>query len=264
MGEFYSANPYRGCEFGCLYCYARYTHEFLDRPAPEDFARRVYVKTRAPEIFARDLKRAPHLASGIHLGSATDPFQPAEARYRLTHRMLEALLPHRGIPLTIATKGSLVAREADLLAELSRRHFLKVIATCVTLDPALGSALEPNAPSTEDRLRALALLNERGVEVGVLLAPVLPGLNDSEEHLERLCRRARDVGARSVISQVLFLPDASKRTFFPWLASTHPTLYERYRKAYRARQLEGPYKEVLERRVERARAKAGFGGSGFR
>jgi DNA repair photolyase len=260
MTDFYSANPYRGCEFGCLYCYARYTHEFLDRAAPEDFVRKVFVKVNAPEAFARDLKRAPHLAAGVHLGSATDPYQPAEARFRLTRRLLERLLPHRNIPLTLATKSVLVERDADLLSELSRRHRVKVVMTCVTLDRDLQRQLEPNAPPTERRLQALASLSARGIEVGMLLAPVLPGLNDAEEDLAALCARAREAGVGAVISQALFLPAASKKSLFPWLQANRPDLYPRYLQAYRAgREFQGPWREAVKARLARARARAGVG-----
>jgi len=157
-----------------------------------------------------------------------------------------------------------VAREADLLCELSKRHDLKVVSTCVTLDPALQRALEPGAPTTEERLAMLASLARRGVHVGMLLAPVLPGLNDSQEQLSALCRRAKEAGVTTLLSQVLFLPDASKRAFFPWLAKAHPELHDRYVQSYRGRELAGPYLDVLRRRMERAREAAGFGAGSFR
>lgn len=260
MSDFYSANPYRGCELGCVYCYARYTHDFLELRAPEDFERRVHVKTNAAEVFARDLKRAPRLACGIHLGSATDPYQPAEARFGLTRRMLEKLLPFRGVPLSIGTKSPLVVRDLDLLAELGRRHPIKVAMTCVTLDPALGRSLEPHAPSTEKRLETLARLSARGIATCLMLAPVLPGINDAEADLTALLRRAREAGVGSMMWQRLFLPAASRRRFFPWLKERFPELVERYERAYRSgRELQGPYRDALRARVARARAAAGFG-----
>ncbi|HEY3445193.1 MAG TPA: radical SAM protein [Myxococcales bacterium] len=262
MSDFYSANPYRGCQFGCLYCYARYTHEYLGLggQGPEGFERRVFVKVNAAEVFAHDLKRAPHLEAGVHLGSATDPYQPAEARFGLTRKMLEKLLPLRGLSLTLATKSVLAERDADLLAELSRRHALKVVMTCVTLDPRLQRELEPHAPPTERRLSALARLSERGVKVGMLLAPVMPGLNDGEDELLALCRRAKQAGAETLISQVLFLPEASKKAFLPWLQAKEPALHARYLQAFRGgRQLRGPLREAVDARLARVRAAAGLG-----
>ncbi|MGC4114918.1 MAG: radical SAM protein [Myxococcales bacterium] len=265
MSDFYSANPYRGCQFGCLYCYARYTHEYLGLEGagegPESFERKVFVKVNAPEAFARDLKKACHVfEAGVHLGSATDPYQPAEARFGVTRRMLEKLVPLRGLSMTIATKSVLAARDTDLLAELSRRHALKVVMTCVTLDRRLQRELEPLAPPTEQRLDTLARLSEKGVKVGLLLAPVMPGLNDGEEELLALCRRARQAGAQTLISQVLFLPQASQKAFLPWLQASAPALHRRYVQALRGgRQLQGPLRTAAEGRLARARAAAGLG-----
>ena len=258
FGDFYSVNPYRGCEFGCLYCYARHTHEYLALAEPLDFERRVFVKLGAPEAFARDLKRASRLSKGIHFGSATDPYQPAELRFGLTRRLLERLLPYRDVPLGIATKSVLVERDADLLAELGRRNPVKVIATCVTLDRSLQRALEPRAPPAEKRLDALARLAQRAVPTGVLLAPVLPYLNDGEEELRALCARMKDAGVRTVATQVLFLPAPSRRRFFPWLQEHRPDLAPWYQRAYRARELDASLVAGLRARVERAVAAAGL------
>jgi DNA repair photolyase len=260
LGDFYSVNPYRGCAFGCLYCYARYTHEFFSREAPPDFERQVYVKLGAPEAFARDLKRATKLSSGIHFGSATDPYQPAEARFQLTRQLLERLLPYRDVPIGLATKSALVERDADVLAELARRNPVKVIATCVTLDAGLQRALEPQAPPVEKRLAALAKLAARGVPTGMLLAPIMPFLNDGEAELRELCDRAREAGVGSVATQVLFLPGPSKRRFFPWLAEHRPEHAEWYRRAYRGRELAPEVREKIQRRVERVVADAGLSG----
>ena len=258
MHDFYSVNPYRGCEFGCLYCYARYTHEFLDRQEPEDFEQTVFVKVNAAEAFARDLKRAPRLASGLHLGSATDPYQPAEVRFGLTRKMLERLLPHRGIPISLATKSALVERDADLLGELARRHQLQVVMTGVTLDEGVRRELEPRASPTARRFQALARLSARGIKTGLLLAPVLPGVNDGDEALEAMCRSAKEAGVSSLIAQVLFLPEASRRRFQPWLERRFPELLSRYSGALRGNRDWGTYRDELHKRLGRARATAGF------
>jgi DNA repair photolyase len=297
--DFFSANPYRGCEFGCAYCYARYTHEFLQEPRWEDFERHVYVKVNAPEALDRDLRRKRAMGNELRLGTATDPYQPAERRFGVTRKMLEKLLRYRGLSISLATKSGLVERDAPLLAELARRHEVHVHLSCASVDAKLLRRLEPRSPTPELRFRAMAALAARGVTVGLLAAPVMPGLADSEEDLVALFRRAREAGASSILSQALFLPSASKRRFFPWLERNAPELYERYRRAYRGglepnrpaegrsssgplvrglepnrtaegRSSSGPlvrglefeaeYRLLLARRIEAARVAAGFGG----
>ncbi len=256
---FFSGNPYRGCELGCAYCYARYTHDFLDETRWEDFERHVYVKVNAPQALELDLARKAVLGRDVRLGTATDPYQPAERRFGVTRAVLERLLRYRGLRISIATKSGLVERDGDLLAELARRHEVGVALSCVSLDAALLRRLEPRSPTPELRFRAMAALAGRGVKVSLLAAPVLPGLGDSAEALTALFRRAKEAGASSVHSQALFLPAASRRRFFPWLQENAPELYERYRRAFRGGlELEGEYRRSLARRVDAARAAAGL------
>lgn len=259
---FFSANPYRGCELGCAYCYARYTHEFLDEARWEDFERHVYVKVNAPQALELDLARKPVLGRELRVGTATDPYQPAERLFGITRALLERLLRYRGLRVSIATKGGLVERDGEILAELARRHEIRVAISCASVDAALLRRLEPRSPAPERRFRAMAALAQRGVAVGLLAAPVLPGLADSREALTALFRRAKEAGASSVLSQVLFLPSASKRRFFPWLQENAPELYERYRRAFGGRmELGGEYRRALAARIEAAREAAGLSGS---
>ncbi len=257
--DFFSVNPYRGCEFGCVYCYARYTHEFLDHASSDDFERIVYVKVNAPQVLARELKRKNVLEHGLGLSSATDPYQPAERRFMLTQRLLETLLPYRGLSLSVITKSALVERDAPLLAELARRHEVKVLLSCITVDPALQRALEPRAPTPERRMAALARLSGMGIDTGLILAPILPGLTDSFEQLRATLERARAAGARSVTSQVLFLPTATRPRFLSFLSAFRPALVPHYQEAFRAgRDTPPALRERIEARLERALAAAGF------
>ena len=258
--DFYSVNPYRGCEHACAYCYARYTHEFLGQPGNEDFERRVYVKTNAPEVLARDLRRSRVFEHGISFGSATDPYQPAERRFRLTRSLLEKLLPFRGLSVSIVTKAALVERDVDLLAELAGRHELAVLFSCIGLDPVLQRALEPRACPPERRFEAMARLSAAGVRCELLVAPIMPGLNDAEADLVRLCRRAREAGAVMVFGQALFLLEATRRRFFPWLAEHRPDLADGYRRAFgRGRELDRNYRIKVSDRLTRVADAAGLG-----
>ncbi|MGI5865427.1 MAG: radical SAM protein [Myxococcales bacterium] len=258
--DFYSINPYRGCEHACAYCYARYTHEFLDQPGSADFERRVYVKVNAPDVLVRDLRHAKVYEHGISFGSATDPYQPAEHRFLLTRRLLEKLLQFRGFSLSIVTKSALVERDADLLAELAARHELAVLFSCVTTDAALQRALEPRASAPERRFQAMDRLSAAGIRTELLVAPIMPGLNDAEDALARLCRRAREAGAVKVFGQALFLFEASRRSFFSWLEQHRPDLVKPYRRTFgRARELDPGVRAELSARLTRAADAAGLG-----
>jgi DNA repair photolyase len=263
IADFYSVNPYRGCEHACAYCYARYTHGFLDQPDAASFERRVYVKVNAPEAFARDLRHCRVLEHRVSFGSATDPYQPAEARFQLTRRMLEKLLPLRGLDVSIITKSPLVERDAELLAGIAARHRVSVIFSCLTLDPTLQRALEPGAAEPERRLEAIARLSAAGVETGLALAPLMPGINDSPQALELLCRRARQAGASFAFGQPLFMLRATRGPFFAWLTAHRPDLLEPYRRAFVSlagrSELPEPRRIELKERLARALASSGLG-----
>jgi len=251
IGDVFTVNPYRGCEFGCAYCYARYTHEFLDLVDWLDFERKVFVKTNAAAAMRRDLRRSDVHRYGIAIGTATDPYQPAERRFQVTRRILESLLPLRGIPISVVTKSGLIERDAELLAELARRHTLQIKISCVTTDPILQRALEPRAHVPARRFAAMAKLAHAGVPCGVLVAPVLPGITDSEANLRSVLAAAKESGATTFGHTVLFLTDASKKRFYPWLQEHVPELFARYARHYQTAMYETEaYRDTISSRIQ--------------
>lgn len=261
MSDVFSINPYRGCEFGCAYCYARYTHEFVDLPDWEAFERRIFVKTAAARALRRDLATSRDVRTyGIAIGTATDPYQPAESRFRVTRQILEALLPHRGIPISIVTKSGLIAQDADLLARLAERHSVKVHFSCITTDRQLLRAIERRSPMAHVRFQAMRALTDRGVYCDLLLMPVLPGITDTEENLASVLGAAQEAGAQGAHARALWLSEASRRRFIPWLEQEFPALHARYIAAYGARGMYSPasYQDELRRRFARAKIRASF------
>ncbi|HBY63015.1 MAG TPA: radical SAM protein, partial [Solibacterales bacterium] len=192
----WTVNPYRGCEFACRYCYARYTHEFMELSGGPEFERKIYAKQWSAEAFRRELARVPKSES-IAIGTATDPYQPAERRYGVTRKMLEVLATGRGYRIWITTKSDLVARDAALLAEIGRKNQVWVHLTVTTMETALARLLEPMAPRPDLRMEAVRKLRGAGVAVSVITAPVLPLINDSEESLEAVAAAAKGAGALS-------------------------------------------------------------------
>src|SRR5712692_3987524 len=174
----WTINPYRGCEFGCVYCYARYTHEFLELRDPMDFERRIFVKRMAGEVLQRTLSRTPIGADQIALGTATDPYQPAERKFGLTRAMLEVFARLGGMNLSITTKSSLITRDLDLLRAINQRSKLRVSFSLITRNRRLQRILEPRAPRPSLRLRALAELTAAGIRCNLLMMPMIPGITD--------------------------------------------------------------------------------------
>lgn len=271
---FWSLNPYVGCVFGCRYCYARFAHGYAlerarkagalaagahgpeiatDRPW-EAFERTILVKRREQVAAAldRDLARlrrrhAPPQAIGI--GTATDPYQPAERRFRLTHLVLERLAADRGLRISIVTKSPLVTRDVDLLHALAARHELAVHISLISTDQRLIRLFEPRSPVPGTRLRALGRLTDTGLEAGIICAPVLPGLTDGIRRLRDVLTAARDVGARFAHVGPLRLYPAVREPFLPILERHFPSLAQRYRTAY-ARATDAParYRAALQAR----------------
>jgi DNA repair photolyase len=214
----YGLNPYRGCEHGCVYCYARPTHSYLNLSPGLDFETRIIAKPNLSTVLAKELLSRTYVAHQIVIGSATDAYQPGEREWRITRSVLELL--HRcHHPLAIVTKGSGVERDLDLLAPMAARHLAAVYVTITTLDSALARKLEPRAAAPYRRLRTIRALADAGVPVGISVAPQIPFIN---EDMEQVLEAARDAGARSAFYTVLRLPWELNPLFQEWLALHYP------------------------------------------
>jgi DNA repair photolyase len=230
----WTINPYRGCEFACKYCYARYTHEFMEMRDGAEFERKIYVKQHTADLLRRELCRVK-LGEPIALGTATDPYQPAERRYEVTRGILEEFSRHRGFELGIVTKSNLVVRDLDLLRAVAQNNALSVHMTVTTLDVDLARILEPRAPRPDLRIDAVRQLSEAGLTVGVSCSPVLPGITDSPADLEAVVRAASEAGARHIFAGPLFLKPCSAAIFLPFVEQHFPHLVENYRERYQDR-----------------------------
>ncbi len=254
----WTINPYRGCEFGCKYCYARYAHEFMELRDPLQFERKIFAKQFQPEAFRAELKKVRGSES-VWIGTATDPYQPAERRYGITRALLEVFARERGFNLGITTKSDLVARDASLLGEIARRNAVQVNITITTLDEALARAIEPLAPRPSLRLGAVEKLAEAKIRVTVLSNPVMPLINDSEQSLDAVCAAAAKAGARSYSAAPLFLKPCSAQVFLPFLEERFPHLVGRYRARYEKNAyLRGHYPEMIRERVRRIAERHGM------
>jgi DNA repair photolyase len=236
----YSINPYRGCEFGCKYCYARYTHEFMapkesgptsQLAAPEAFERVIFLKQNAAWLVEQELKHIdPRMFLAI--GTATDPYQPIERRARITRSILEVFARKQGYQLGIVTKSNLVVRDIDLLQQISANNSLTVHFTITTPDAALARKLEPRAPRPDLRFAAVRRLREQGIAAGVLCCPLMPGINDSPHDIDRMARLAAQGGALFFSANPLFLKSCSRETYFGFLRRHFPQLLPDYEKRF--------------------------------
>ncbi|MEM1029320.1 MAG: PA0069 family radical SAM protein [Myxococcota bacterium] len=264
-----SINPYKGCEHGCVYCFARPYHAYWGLSPGLDFETQLFAKADAPKLLRAAFARPSYRPEPIALGTATDPYQPIERQHRITRALLEVLLEHRH-PVGIVTKGALVLRDLDLLAALARYRLVHVYLSVTTLDAELAAAMEPRATTPARRLQALARLSAAGVPTGVLFSPVIPGLNDHE--LERVFAAAADAGAKGAGALLLRLPHELKDLFNAWLSAHYPLrrqrVLERLRdchggELYRARFGErmrgtGPYADMLQHRYRQALRRFGL------
>jgi DNA repair photolyase len=250
----WTINPYRGCEFGCHYCYARYTHEYMEF-SPAAFEEKIFSKTGAGAILHRELARGLG-QGGIAIGTATDPYQPAERRFGVTREILEALREARGLKIGITTKSDLVTRDIALLKSLSERSKVSVSMTIITLHEGLARILEQRAPRPQLRLDALCRLREAGIDAGVSVAPVIPAITDSRADLDDVFAAAADCGANFIWANPLFLMPSAQQQFFPFLERHFPLLVDRYRERYESgAYLRGEYPKRLAALVERLREK---------
>jgi DNA repair photolyase len=219
-----SVNPYQGCEHGCIYCFARPSHAYWNLGPGLDFETRIFYKPGLADLLRREFSGPGYVCKPINLGANTDPYQPAERQHRTTRELLEVLLAHRH-PVTIVTKGALILRDIDLLADLARQRLAKVHVSLTTMDDGLKRVLEPRAASPAARLRVVRALSDSGVPVGVLLAPMIPALNDHE--MERLLEAASQNGAVSAAFMMLRLPNGLGRLFEDWLREHYPARADR-------------------------------------
>ena len=253
----WTINPYRGCEFGCKYCYARYTHEFMERDVNE-FENRIYAKAAVAEILKSELPKIDK-REGIAIGTATDPYQPAERRFGRTRSILEVFAKERGWHVSITTKSDLVQRDVDLLVEIGRANVLDINITITTLKADLARMLEPRAPRPDLRIATVRKLAEAGLYVGVFPNPILPLITDRERDLDRLAKAAKDAGAQYFGGGVLFLMPSAQKVFFPFLRERFPHLARRYEERYKkSPYLRGSYLEDLRPRIRKIRERYGL------
>ena len=266
-----SINPYRGCEHGCVYCFARPTHAYLDCSAGLDFETRIFYKSNAAEILADELGKPCYQCQPLALGVNTDAYQPAERKLKISRRVLEVLLAHRH-PVSIVTKSALVERDLDLLADMASRNLVHVMVSVTSLDKTLARTLEPRAAAPRRRLEIIKHLSAAGIPVGVLLAPVIPVLNDGE--IESILARVREAGALTAGYVMLRLPREVKDLFSSWLQRHRPLMADHVMHRIRdirggrendsrfGRRMRGTgvYAQLIEKRFAMALARLSFEG----
>jgi DNA repair photolyase len=263
----WTINPYRGCEFACKYCYARYTHEYMELDG-EEFEKKIYVKKDAGPLLAWDVAHKYSFqseASGgtqaehIAIGTATDPYQPAEREYRVTRACLEELAKKEGLSVSIITKSDQIVRDIDVLKRIAERSDLAIDITITTLRTRLARMLEPRAPRPDLRLTAVKQLSEAGLAVGVSASPLIPGITDREGDLEAVAAAGKQAGAQWFFSGVLFLMPSSAKQFFPFLRGRFPRLVEQYEKWFaKSGYAPEPYRRKIAERVARIRQMYGL------
>jgi DNA repair photolyase len=260
----WSLNPYIGCAHACQYCYARAYYAVADRgDGREDFQTRIMVKTNLPEVLRRELDRPNWRHESIALGTATDVYQPAEGRFRLTRRSLEVLREACN-PIQMVTKSPLVIRDLDILADLSRIADARVFFTITTVDLSLWRELEPGTANPFKRLAAMRRLVDAGVPSGVLHAPILPGITDSAESIEAVTRAARDHGAMFFGASTLRLDPTVREHYLDFVGRSYPMLLEKYQRAYVGRHAPPAYRAKLAERLARIRTSTGLAENGMR
>lgn len=253
----WSINPYRGCVHSCHYCYARGTHTYLDLDTDDDFSGIIFAKVNAPQVLRSELGRPSWRREKVSVGSATDPYQPAEGRFRITRAILETLHDHY-TPAGIVTKGTLILRDTDLLAAMGKRAGCTVCISIPTVDRAVWRATEPGTAPPAKRLRAVALLAEAGVHVGVLAAPILPGISSAPEQLEAMIRAAAEHGARFLWANLLHLNPAIRKHYLSFLDAEYPSLIPLHTRLYPGAYAPRAATDQLEARVASLKQRHGL------
>ncbi len=261
----WTINPYRGCEFACKYCYARYTHEYMELDGGE-FEKKIFVKQNAAPLLAQDVARKysyqrPQDGRPEHIaiGTATDPYQPAEREYGVTRACLEELAKREGLSVSVITKSNQIVRDIDVLKRIAARSELSLNITVTTLRTRLARLLEPRAPRPDLRLAAVKQLHQAGLRVGVSASPLIPGITDRDGELEAVAAAAKEAGAQWFFSGVLFLMPSSAKQFLPFVREKFPKLAKQYEQWY-AKNGYAPeeYRKKIAERVARIRLKHGF------
>jgi DNA repair photolyase len=263
----WTINPYRGCEFACKYCYARYTHEYMELDGAE-FEQKIFVKQDAAPLLARDIARKYSYESEssdfqepehIAIGTATDPYQPAEREYGVTRACLEELAKREGLSISVITKSNQIVRDIDVFKKIAERSQLSLNITITTLKARLARLLEPRAPRPDLRVAAVKQLHDAGLAVGVSASPLIPGITDGVGELESLAAAVRQAGAQWFFSNPLFLMPSAAKQFLPLVREKFPRLAKQYEKWY-AKDGYAPeeYRKQAAERVARIRQEYGF------
>lgn len=255
----WTLNPYMGCVHRCTFCYVRAFEARADRPSDDLYGESIRVKTNVVQVLTRELAKASWKRERVVIGAATDPYQPAEGRYRLTRGCIEALSRY-WTPINIITRGPLVVRDADVLAEAAERVGVSVAFSIGTLDEGVWRTTEPGTAPPAQRLRALSMLRKAGIQAGVSLAPIMPGLNDRPEQLEAVVSAARDAGAAFIFGVPLHLKDGTREHFLGKLAQDWPTLLPRYEELYQRPYLRDADARPLGELVDALKTAAGITG----
>ena len=255
----WSLNPYGGCVHKCRFCFAVQYRVVADQGTQQDFGTRLFIKTNLVEVLARELQRPGLQGEHITVGTATDPYQPVEGRYRLTRGALALLRDHAN-PVSLLTKSPMIVRDVDLLADLARVASAEVFFSITTVDLDLWRTVEPGTANPFHRLRAMRTLREAGVPAGVLMAPVLPGLTDSAACIEAVAAAAREHNAAYFSANALRLAPHVKEFYLGFIGDEYPDLLPRYERAYPGTYAPPEYRDKLNERIERIRSQYGFGG----
>ena len=254
----WTINPYRGCEFACKYCYARYTHEFMEMRDGIDFEQKIYAKQHAAELLRQELRKVKR-GEDIAIGTATDPYQPIEKKLEITRAILQEIARHSGLELGIVTKSAMVVRDIDLLKEISKQNHISVSFTVTTVNADLARILEPRAPRPDLRLDALRSLRDAGIRAGVICAPVLPGITDSPKQLEAVVKAAAGAKAVHIYANPLFLKPCSAAVFLPFLKEHFPKLVPEYEQRFKDRAfLPAAYRKRISELIANFRVKHGI------